>query len=700
MDNPILIADDSMKEGDIELETPMVDSESYKVDHNTLKLVMNNDYHEDSDSMNSNRIKCEPDYSINWNGCEVHEEDLEMPAEKIWFKTEMESERFEDNSGIYTDANAKNFFNRAAQQKIAKKRPLVSEKRKTLEQNHHGQNIPFQHMSTHSAPNERTLNISGTYSHHGEINHRQPMQQAQQHSYSSNFGGIPMQQQNNTDGSGSLEEVTALEKLLQTWGLEDLKAYFIQQKITVNVLKIIRMHHIEKLFKDVPVGTQVLFEHHLRNWRKTIGSPLDNTLQNDVDNLNVQKSCVPTPSMHSTPAPSNHPYLNPAERVDAGAKIHLADILNTVKGRMLCTFYEANQRFEEEQRNALVNLISQYFDEKQIPMSLATSYKIEKEIIARFKNEKLEYYRTKKRGKIYNKCSNQKKITTERLIKKTVVKKSRLKGDFVPEEGAEACLRALQFENLTEEQFDSYWKACAHYRLNDIKTMPNRTVVFQKWPFYKKLHGSRLVDIDYEIAFGNGGLLVHNWEKCSPSIVAFLSKDGHIKDKAARALLDKVFKETCNENGKYASILWAVHGYLVPAAKFCSKNITGKTTHTKYTIKDSQESFLFCAKTQQEAEEHITNLKARKSVIPPFLLCMGEDISNVANICVYFDDIFYSFYDIIKAVDICFKMIYIFNLEFPQESKMFWNFIEKAFYNHDVPLESPKVHMICESILQ
>nr|CAI5862642.1 unnamed protein product [Callosobruchus analis] len=258
-----------------------------------------------------------------------------------------------------------------------------------MEQSHKEQDNMFLHMSSHNNLNKRTLNISGAYNHHEGVNHRQSAQE-EQRSCLSNFGGIPMQEQNNADVSRSLDETTSLEKLLQTWGLEDLKSYFIQQKITVSVLKIIRMHHIQKLFKDMPVGTQVIFEHHLKNWRKAIGSPLDNTLQNDGDVLNAtQKPCLPAPSTQSTPASSCHPYLHPEERADAGAKIHLADILNTVKGRMLCTFYEANQRFEEEQRNALVNLISQYFDEKQIPMSLATSYKIEKEIIGRFKNEKL-----------------------------------------------------------------------------------------------------------------------------------------------------------------------------------------------------------------------------------------------------------------------------------------------------------------------
>ncbi|KAG5863197.1 hypothetical protein JTB14_021445 [Gonioctena quinquepunctata] len=67
----------------------------------------------------------------------------------------------------------------------------------------------------------------------------------------------------------------------------------------------------------------------------------------------------------------------------------------------------------------------------------------------------------------------------------------------------------------------------------------------------KGIHNSkhfRKVDIDYEISFGNGELFLNNWEKSSSNIVAFLQKDGHIKDRAAEALLEKSVKDNCDES--------------------------------------------------------------------------------------------------------------------------------------------------------
>ncbi|KAG5860766.1 hypothetical protein JTB14_022760 [Gonioctena quinquepunctata] len=54
------------------------------------------------------------------------------------------------------------------------------------------------------------------------------------------------------------------------------------------------------------------------------------------------------------------------------------------------------------------------------------------------------------------------------------------------ENDAEACLTALKYENLSAEEFDSYWKACVKYRLNDINIMPTSVKVL-KMAFLQKI---------------------------------------------------------------------------------------------------------------------------------------------------------------------------------------------------------------------
>lgn len=66
---------------------------------------------------------------------------------------------------------------------------------------------------------------------------------------------------------------------------------------------------------------------------------------------------------------------------------------------------------------------------------------------------------------------------------------------LVPENDAESCINALKFDNLTSEEFDNCWKACGQHRLKEINSVANTAAIFEKWPFYKKPSGFRLVSI-------------------------------------------------------------------------------------------------------------------------------------------------------------------------------------------------------------
>lgn len=148
-------------------------------------------------------------------------------------------------------------------------------------------------------------------------------------------------------------------------------------------------------------------------------------------------------------------------------------------------------------------------------------------------------------------------------------------------------------------------------------------------------------------------------------------------------------------DGKNAAIFWALHGYFVPTKLVVLKK-DDKKTNTKYTIKDSQESFVFIGKSQQEVEDHLLHIKSMKMSIQPFICCVGEDILNISNISVYFDDIRYNFKNFVRAVDICYKTIYLFDLEFPPACLTFYSFIESFFYNFKSKHITSKVHILSD----
>jgi len=69
--------------------------------------------------------------------------------------------------------------------------------------------------------------------------------------------------------------------------------------------------------------------------------------------------------------------------------ITLLTILNETQNCiMLVEYYKKYAKFENEQRLLLINC-AYFFEENNINMSLAASYKLEKEILERFPIEKL-----------------------------------------------------------------------------------------------------------------------------------------------------------------------------------------------------------------------------------------------------------------------------------------------------------------------
>lgn len=153
-------------------------------------------------------------------------------------------------------------------------------------------------------------------------------------------------------------------------------------------------------------------------------------------------------------------------------------------------------------------------------------------------------------------------------------------------------------------------------------------------------------------------------------------------------------------DGKNAALLWAFHGYFVPTKKIVVRKEDGKKAVTKFTIKGSQESVLFLGANLQQVEDHISHLVKTSVNLQPFIYVTGKDIYNIEQIGIYFNSYRYMCNNVIRAFDIIFKIIYLFNLEFPKQSEMFYNFMESCIYKMKNTKPSyPKVSIISEILL-
>lgn len=144
--------------------------------------------------------------------------------------------------------------------------------------------------------------------------------------------------------------------------------------------------------------------------------------------------------------------------------------------------------------------------------------------------------------------------------------------------------------------------------------------------------------------------------------------------------------------------MWAVHGFLVPRQRVVAKDNDGKNTITRFTIADSQESFICNCKSFEELEDQLRFKKSKSEHIQPFILTVGENIRSIKDIIVYFDNLKIPSKSLIRAVDICFKIYYLFNLQYPKACSTFWNFIQVFFYNIKSKEKYAKVNIIVNEL--
>lgn len=148
------------------------------------------------------------------------------------------------------------------------------------------------------------------------------------------------------------------------------------------------------MVKSFPLGSQIMFKDSLEKWRESIGCSLTaaGSSTETISNTNVS---FDNSTRCSTPTNSALSDISLNSEIDEGA-ISLNKILDSSsRGQLITDFYKTNNKFEEEQRIKLINIVANYFVENKKHLSLATSQKIENQIIERFKTEKLVSYHKK-----------------------------------------------------------------------------------------------------------------------------------------------------------------------------------------------------------------------------------------------------------------------------------------------------------------
>lgn len=122
-----------------------------------------------------------------------------------------------------------------------------------------------------------------------------------------------------------------------------------------------------------------------------------------------------------------------------------------------------------------------------------------------------------------------------------------------------------------------------------------------------------------------------------------------------------------------------LHHVLKPVCRVKSKQ------HSKFwkvSICDSISSFVYDVSSWEllpKAEEEIEkkSIEYGLTIQPMIFFCHSSE----KKFALKLDELYYQFNTFIECMDTCFKLYYVFDLTYPIQSKKFWVFVQRFFFD-------------------
>ncbi|PIK42603.1 hypothetical protein BSL78_20529 [Apostichopus japonicus] len=227
--------------------------------------------------------------------------------------------------------------------------------------------------------------------------------------------------------------------------------------------------------------------------------------------------------------------------------------------------------------------------------------------------------------------------------------------------------RVLWLKNNKEprKQVQEFMQKTVHVRAAFIRdhTLPE---IIAEYP--RLLDTEGMVDQDFRTLFpGICDRLFMKWPQYAKKVILYAE---HQVD------WQRVLKITDPEKDeKKLSVALQVLPLLFPAGTKCD-GVGKKKKKLKATLAEAMQSFVQCVQIGTNLPEFL----AKVSQTQPFILIIGENRRNPEQQFVIVERMAMPASSLIKAVDLCFKVFYVLDLNYPWESNNVWDFIQKNIY--------------------
>lgn len=197
--------------------------------------------------------------------------------------------------------------------------------------------------------------------------------------------------------------------------------------------------------------------------------------------------------------------------------------------------------------------------------------------------------------------------------------------------------------------------------------------VIQEWPRYRsRMGGYDLIDIDFDHFYPEKDTMKELWPKCREIIIELANKKARQPPKNKAMIERLALQSEKDDDGKNFEGILAIHSlfYLLP-----NKNSSTKKSLEKILVQAEPG-----AKVQDIVDEISKKDVANKNFNPTIIYYNNDDHIPY-KFYVVVNDVMYETQNIVTAVDIFFKIYFVFNLQYPDECKNLLVFIQGFFYN-------------------
>ena len=98
--------------------------------------------------------------------------------------------------------------------------------------------------------------------------------------------------------------------------------------------------------------------------------------------------------------------------------------------------------------------------------------------------------------------------------------------------------------------------------------------------------------------------------------------------------------------------------------------------------------FFFQCGTSIIRREQSQESAKRGVTVKPQVLVLGENIKKIEEYFVIVNDTVHEMDPLIKAIDICYKAVFIFNVDYPVQAYDPWLFIQRGLYSMELSYDN------------